>query len=267
MGAGRTELCQTLFGVTPSQQGEIQVQGRTVHPKSPQEAVAAGIALITEDRQRTGLALELPIRMNITMANLGAVTKAGIVQAKKTVAERFRGKLRIRAESVEQKAGRLSGGNQQKVVIAKWLYRDTKIVLFDEPTRGIDVGAKAEVFALMDEMARAGKAILMVSSGCPSYCKWPTASWSCAAARSPPSCRARQPKKRSCITRRWASSHAPGHDPKAAAVPQPHRAVRRLGDRLAALLDRRELVQRCPPDRRHQHHGPGHDAGDRFRRH
>lgn len=169
MGAGRTELCQTLFGVTPSHEGEIHVQGRKVHPKSPQEAVAAGIALITEDRQRTGLALELPIRMNITMANLGAVTKAGIVRQaeEKNVSERFRDKLRIRAESVEQKAGRLSGGNQQKVVIAKWLYRDTKIVLFDEPTRGIDVGSKAEVFALMDEMARAGKAILMVSSELP----------------------------------------------------------------------------------------------------
>ncbi|MDA0205850.1 MAG: sugar ABC transporter ATP-binding protein [Acidobacteria bacterium] len=169
MGAGRTELCQTLFGVTPSDEGEIRIEGRKVHPKSPREAVDAGIALITEDRQQTGLALELPIRMNITMANLGAVTKAGIVRQaeEKTVSERFRDKLQIRAASVEQNAGRLSGGNQQKVVIAKWLYRDTKIVLFDEPTRGIDVGAKAEVFALMDEMAREGKAILMVSSELP----------------------------------------------------------------------------------------------------
>jgi ABC-type sugar transport system ATPase subunit len=169
MGAGRTELCQTLFGVTPPDEGEIQVAGRRVRPKSPREAVEAGIALITEDRQQTGLALELPIRMNVTMANLGAVTKAGIVRQaeEKTVSERFRDKLKIRAASVEQYAGRLSGGNQQKVVIAKWLYRDTKIVLFDEPTRGIDVGAKAEVFALMDAMAREGKAILMVSSELP----------------------------------------------------------------------------------------------------
>jgi ABC-type sugar transport system ATPase subunit len=107
--------------------------------------------------------------MNITMANIGAVTKAGIVRQaeEKSVSERFCAKLRIRAVSVEQYVGRLSGGNQQKVVIAKWLYRNTKIVLFDEPTRGIDVGAKAEVFALMDEMAREGKAILMVSSELP----------------------------------------------------------------------------------------------------
>lgn len=169
MGAGRTELCQTLFGVTPSSEGEIQVDGRKVHPKSPREAVDAGIALITEDRQQTGLALDLPIRMNVTMANLGAVTKAGIVRQAEEIAvsDRYRDKLRIRAASVEQHAGRLSGGNQQKVVIAKWLFRDTKIVLFDEPTRGIDVGAKAEVFALMDEMAREGKAILMVSSELP----------------------------------------------------------------------------------------------------
>ena len=169
MGAGRTELCQTLFGITPADEGEIEVQGRQVHPQSPREAVDAGIALITEDRQRTGLALELPIRANITMANLGAVSRLGIVRQaeEKTVSERFREKLKIRAASVEQYAGRLSGGNQQKVVIAKWLYRDTKIVLFDEPTRGIDVGAKAEVFALMDEMAREGKAILMVSSELP----------------------------------------------------------------------------------------------------
>lgn len=169
MGAGRTELCQTLFGVTPAVEGEITVEGRPVTPKSPSEAVKAGIALITEDRQQTGLALELPIRMNITMANLGAVTQAGLIRKteEKIVSERFHKKLKIRSASVEQPVGRLSGGNQQKVVIAKWLFRDTKIVLFDEPTRGIDVGAKAEVFELMDEMAREGKAILMVSSELP----------------------------------------------------------------------------------------------------
>jgi ABC-type sugar transport system ATPase subunit len=169
MGAGRTELCQTLFGMTPAGSGSIEVDGVAVHPRSPREAVDAGIALITEDRQRTGLALELPIRMNVTMANLGAVTTAGLIRhrAEQSVAERFREKLKIRASSVEQQVGRLSGGNQQKVVIAKWLYRDTKVVLFDEPTRGIDVGAKAEVFKLMDEMAREGKAILMISSELP----------------------------------------------------------------------------------------------------
>lgn len=169
MGAGRTELCQTLFGITPTEAGTIEVEGRAVHPRSPREAVEAGIALVTEDRQQTGLALALPIRMNVTMANLSSVTKAGLIRQneEQMVAERFSEKLKIRAESVEQPVGRLSGGNQQKVVIAKWLYRDTKVVLFDEPTRGIDVGAKAEVFNLMDEMAREGKAILMISSELP----------------------------------------------------------------------------------------------------
>lgn len=169
MGAGRTELCQTLFGITPSAEGSVAVDGQPVHPNSPREAVDAGIALITEDRQMTGLALELPIRMNITMANLSAVTSAGVIRQhdERAVAETYRQKLKMRAASVEQFAGTLSGGNQQKVVIAKWLYRDTKVVLFDEPTRGIDVGAKAEVFRLMDEMAREGKAILMISSELP----------------------------------------------------------------------------------------------------
>ncbi len=166
MGAGRTELCQTLFGITPAEQGTIAVEGEVLMIGSPRQAVEAGIALVTEDRQQTGLALELPIRMNMTLANLEGVTRGGLVRkgAEQTVAERLRERLKLRAASVEQLAGRLSGGNQQKVAIAKWLYRDTKIVLFDEPTRGIDVGAKAEVFSLMDEMARQGKAIVMVSS-------------------------------------------------------------------------------------------------------
>ena len=169
MGAGRTELCQTLFGVTPAEQGTIAIDRQPVAIGSPRQAVDAGIALITEDRQQTGLALELPIRMNVTMANLGQVTRAGLVRKndEKAVAERLRDRLKLRAASVEQLAGKLSGGNQQKVVIAKWLFRDTKIVLFDEPTRGIDVGAKSEVFSLMDEMARQGKAIVMVSSELP----------------------------------------------------------------------------------------------------
>jgi ABC-type sugar transport system ATPase subunit len=169
MGAGRTELCQTLFGVTPADEGEIRVSGRPVSIRSPRQAVDAGIALITEDRQRTGLALALPLRTNITLAHLDGVTRSGFLQAaqERLVAQRFIDRLRIRASGPEQPAGKLSGGNQQKIVVAKWLYRDTKVVLFDEPTRGIDVNAKREVFSLMDQMAREGKAILMVSSELP----------------------------------------------------------------------------------------------------
>ena len=169
MGAGRTELCQTLFGITPAEQGSIRLEGRAVEINSPSDAVNAGIALITEDRQKTGLALELPLRANVTLANMDAVCKTGFVlsSAEADVAEDSLKRLRIRASGIEQQAGRLSGGNQQKIVIAKWLFRDARVLLFDEPTRGIDVGAKGEVFALMDQLARDGKAIVMVSSELP----------------------------------------------------------------------------------------------------
>jgi ABC-type sugar transport system ATPase subunit len=169
MGAGRTELCQTLFGVTPATEGEIRIAGKPVEIRSPRDAVAAGIALITEDRQKTGLALTLALSTNVTLANLDEVCRAGFLQSQRelSIAEDYRERLNIRASSVGQLVGRLSGGNQQKIVIAKWLFRNTKVLLFDEPTRGIDVGAKAEVFALMDELARGGAAIVMVSSELP----------------------------------------------------------------------------------------------------
>jgi len=169
IGAGRTELCRALFGVDPVDSGKVSVCGREVVIGSPKQAVKAGIALVTEDRQITGLALRLPIAHNITLANMPAVCRFGLVDggAQNSAAVDFIGRMRIRAGSPRQLAGRLSGGNQQKVVIAKWLFRQAKIFLFDEPTRGIDVGAKAEVFNLMHELAREGAAILMVSSEMP----------------------------------------------------------------------------------------------------
>ncbi len=169
VGAGRTKVCETLFGITPAPPGSISVNGEPCDIRSPLDAVEAGIALVTEDRQETGLAVRLPVRTNITLANLDAVCAGSVVHSgrERRVAEDYRKRLQIRADATEQSARQLSGGNQQKVVIAKWLFRDTNVVLFDEPTRGIDVGAKAEVFALMDKMAREGKAILMVSSELP----------------------------------------------------------------------------------------------------
>jgi len=169
MGAGRTELCRAIFGIDRPQAGTIKVGDRAVQIRSPRDAVAAGIALITEDRQRTGLALGLPIGYNMTMANLGLVSQSGFLNAsaQRGVEKQFMERLRIKAASAAQRAGSLSGGNQQKVVIAKWLARQAKIFLFDEPTRGIDVGAKAEVFGVMDELARQGAALLMVSSELP----------------------------------------------------------------------------------------------------
>lgn len=169
MGAGRTEVCETIFGITPAPRGAIEVNGAAREIRSPHDAVKAGIALVTEDRQKTGLAIRLPIRANLTLANLDAVCVASVVQGgqERQVAEGYRQRLKMRASTVEQNAWQLSGGNQQKVVVGKWLFRDTDIVLFDEPTRGIDVAAKAEVFSLMDRMAREGKALLMVSSELP----------------------------------------------------------------------------------------------------
>jgi ABC-type sugar transport system ATPase subunit len=166
IGAGRTELCEALFGADPYESGTIRVDAKRVEIRSPEDAVKAGIALVTEDRQRTGLALRLPIAANVTMANVGAISRFGVLDLGKqdAVTAEYIRKLRIRAVSPAQLGGRLSGGNQQKVVIAKWLFRQARVFLFDEPTRGIDIGAKVEVFELMSQLAQSGAAVLMVSS-------------------------------------------------------------------------------------------------------
>ena len=166
IGAGRTELCRALFGLDAIHHGVVTVSGRDVRIRSPRDAVRAGLALIPEDRQRAGLATALPISYNFTMASLNHVSRLGFLNhtAERRIAADYTARLRIRASSGRQLAGRLSGGNQQKVAIAKWLVGRARIFLFDEPTRGIDIGAKAEVFEMMDELARGGAAILMVSS-------------------------------------------------------------------------------------------------------
>ena len=166
VGAGRTELCRAIFGVDVIDSGSIVVNGKLSKFRRPREAVGAGIALITEDRQKTGLATALPISANVTMASLASISRFGIIDhaRERAMTEQYRAKLRIKMNQPQQLAGRLSGGNQQKVVISKWLANGAKIFLFDEPTRGIDVGAKVEVFEVMDELARNGAAILMVSS-------------------------------------------------------------------------------------------------------
>ncbi len=170
IGAGRTELCRAIFGLDPIDSGTVRVQGEPAQSRSPREAVAHGVALIPEDRQRAGLATMLPIGYNMTAASMDKVARAGVGidhAAEAKIAAGYTERLRIRCQSPRQLAGRLSGGNQQKVVIAKWLVRGAKVFLFDEPTRGIDVGAKAEVYEVMDELARSGAAILMVSSELP----------------------------------------------------------------------------------------------------
>ncbi|MES1257387.1 MAG: sugar ABC transporter ATP-binding protein [Acidobacteriota bacterium] len=169
IGAGRTELCRAIFGIDRIDAGEVLIGGQAVRIRSPRDAVKAGIALITEDRQISGLALGLPIAANVTMANTERISRFGILDlnAQNRLSTELGRKMRLKAASPAQRAGTLSGGNQQKVVIAKWLFREAGIFLFDEPTRGIDIGAKAEVFELMSELARAGAAILMVSSELP----------------------------------------------------------------------------------------------------
>jgi len=170
IGAGRTELCRALFGMDPLTSGTIRVGGATLHARTPRDAVAAGIALIPEDRQRAGLARALPVSHNMTIAHLEAVSRWGGIldlDAEQRLTQSYTDKLRIKSNSPGQLAGRLSGGNQQKVVISKWLVRGARVFLFDEPTRGIDVGAKVEVFETMDQLARNGAAILMVSSELP----------------------------------------------------------------------------------------------------
>jgi ABC-type sugar transport system ATPase subunit len=169
MGAGRTELCRVLFGLDPPESGTVEIAGRPVNLNNPREAVASGVALIPEDRQINGLALKLPIAFNITMPDLGRVSSYGVVNklAETVRAEDYRQRLRIKCQSPSQLAGRLSGGNQQKIVIAKWVARGARVFLFDEPTRGIDVAAKQEVFEEMDRLAKSGAAILMVSSELP----------------------------------------------------------------------------------------------------
>ncbi|BDC51166.1 putative ribose/galactose/methyl galactoside import ATP-binding protein 1 [Bryobacterales bacterium F-183] len=169
VGAGRTELCRAIFGVDQRDSGSIAVCGQPVKASEPREAVQSGVALITEDRQKTGLATQLSIACNVTMANLDSISSYGTLDLKreKTMTSGYQEKLRIKMNAPTQLAGRLSGGNQQKVVISKWLATGAKVFLFDEPTRGIDVGAKVEVFQVMDELARNGAAILMVSSELP----------------------------------------------------------------------------------------------------
>ncbi|MBS1824004.1 MAG: sugar ABC transporter ATP-binding protein [Acidobacteria bacterium] len=170
VGAGRTETCRALFGLDEPDSGAVHVAGKAVTVRSPREAVTEGIALIPEDRQKTGLATALPIGYNLTIADINKVSRMGFLldhDKERSLAGDYAKKLRIKCESPRQLAGRLSGGNQQKVVIAKWLVRGARVFLFDEPTRGIDVGAKVEVYEVMDELARSGAGILMVSSELP----------------------------------------------------------------------------------------------------
>src|SRR5258708_2608770 len=169
VGAGRTELARVIFGADPYDEGTIELFGRPVRVRSPQEAIKNGIGLVTEDRKQQGLVLGMVVRENITLANLGAVAVMSLTQGarEREIARNFVRALPVRPPPIEQTVENLSGGNQQKVVLAKWLFTGSKILIFDEPTRGIDVGAKTEIYQLMNALAKRGVAIIMISSELP----------------------------------------------------------------------------------------------------
>jgi len=169
IGAGRTETARALFGADEIQSGEIEVNGKPAYIQSPQDAVAHGIGYLSEDRKRYGLALNLSVADNAVMATYEEFQSGPFIQSKRieSVTDEFVDKLSIKTPSLEQLVRNLSGGNQQKVVIAKWLIKNSDILIFDEPTRGIDVGAKSEIYTLMNDLVKQGKSIIMISSELP----------------------------------------------------------------------------------------------------
>lgn len=168
VGAGRTEIVRAIFGAEPGATGQVWVNGSLTEIRSPLAAIKTGIALIPEDRRQEGLILDFPIRLNISLPRLQKTGQWLIRRkAERTQAEEACRELNIKTPHVDQTVGLLSGGNQQKVVVGKWLHVDAKVLIFDEPTRGVDVGAKAEIQQLIQEFAAGGKAVIIVSSELP----------------------------------------------------------------------------------------------------
>jgi ribose transport system ATP-binding protein len=169
VGAGRTELVRAIFGVDPIDGGEVLIDGKVVKIHGPREAIQLGLGFVTEDRKLHGLVLGMTVRENATLASLANIGRFGFIDfaRERAMAADYVRQLDIRTPTVEQEVNNLSGGNQQKVVVAKWLATRPRILILDEPTRGIDVGAKAEVHALMSRLAVAGVSILMISSELP----------------------------------------------------------------------------------------------------
>lgn len=169
MGAGRTEVARTLFGLNRCTKGKIWLDGKQINPKNPIEAIRSGIGFVTEDRKVQGLILNLSVRENITLPSVPTLGKSGVVarQTEHSLVTDFIDKLKIRTRDAELEVSALSGGNQQKVVLAKWLALKPKVLILDEPTRGVDVGGKAEIYHIINQLAAAGVAVLMISSELP----------------------------------------------------------------------------------------------------
>jgi putative multiple sugar transport system ATP-binding protein len=171
MGAGRTELAMSVFGRTYGRNisGDVLMHGKPIDTSTVQKAINSGLAYVTEDRKGYGLVLDETIVWNTTLANLDAVSKHSVIDEGEefNVAEDYRKKLNIRSPNVFTTTGNLSGGNQQKVVLSKWLFSDPEVLILDEPTRGIDVGAKYEIYTIIAQLAEQGKCVLMISSEMP----------------------------------------------------------------------------------------------------
>ncbi len=167
IGAGRTELARAIFGADPIDAGSIWLDGKPLMKRSPARSIAAGIGYLTEDRKKNGLAMTLDIAQNITLANLPTIAEFIDLGKERRIAEQNRQRLKIRSSSIYRKVATLSGGNQQKVIVARWLETRARVLFFDEPTRGIDVKAKAEIFELIGLLAAEGRAVVIISSYLP----------------------------------------------------------------------------------------------------
>ncbi|NMB20373.1 MAG: sugar ABC transporter ATP-binding protein, partial [Firmicutes bacterium] len=169
VGSGRTELVRALYGADPVDEAQVTLRGETVNVLSPKESIKNGLGLLPEDRKQEGLILEQSIKSNVTLSNLKRVLRGLLINHgdEKKMVDSYIQSLAIRTPSNQSLAKNLSGGNQQKVVLAKWLFTDSDILIFDEPTRGIDVGAKYEIYQLMNQLTENGKSIIMVSSELP----------------------------------------------------------------------------------------------------
>jgi rhamnose transport system ATP-binding protein len=169
VGSGRTQLAEAVFGLTPVDSGEIAVHGQSRRITSPADAIRAGIGYVPEDRRRHGVVLEMSIASNTSLASLRAMSRWGLIdrQVERKTAERSADRFRIKPSDVSAPVATLSGGNQQKVAVARWLTAEPSVLILDEPTQGVDVGSKAEIHALMQELTEGGLAIIMISSDLP----------------------------------------------------------------------------------------------------
>lgn len=169
IGAGRTETMEGIFGIHAPHSGEIYMDGKKIVIRSPKHAIACGLAMVTEDRRRSGIVSKLSVKHNISLANLAQISRSGIwikYRKEKTEIKTLANELAIKTPSLTQPAGALSGGNQQKVILARWLYTKPRVLILDEPTKGIDVGSKSEIHRMIGDLARQGIAIILISSEC-----------------------------------------------------------------------------------------------------